>query len=303
MIGSILIFSLKSMICSGIFMAYYLLALKNAQINSFNRIYLLTAALLSLVLPFAHFEIMSIGPAAVPNFPLLAISAIGADEAFTQAATSPAFNWQMALVAVYITVAIAMVLKIAAKYAWVFYLKTKGQEIRKDGFMLIKTDSPLAPFSFMNMLFWPTHMRQDSPEGKGMLMHELAHIRQHHTLDKIFIQLILAACWINPFNWLIKKEVWLQHEFLADRYAIKDGNSETFARMLLYSVTNTSNRSIISPFFQSPVKRRLIMLTQSARSSYSVLRRFLSIPVLLIPMVLLAAPVKKATHAVRSAKK
>lgn len=302
MIASILLFSLKSVICSAVFAGYYMMALKNARMNSFNRVYLLAAALLSLLLPFARFEVHNIGPVAVAGFPLLHITAKGAEEVFTETAATNRFNWQAVLVTAYFTVSIVMILQLVIKSIWAYSLRRKGQSMTEEGFVLIKTDDPRAPFSFMNMLFWPTHMRQDSPEGQGILLHELAHIKQHHTLDKILMQIMLAACWLNPFNWLIKKELWLQHEFLADKDAVKDRDSETFARMLLYGVTHSSNRSIINPFFQSPVKRRLLMLTRPA-GTYGFLRGFLSVPVLLMVTGLLAANTKESTVVSGSAKK
>ena len=303
MIATILIFSLKSVLCSGLFVAYYLLALKNAKMHSFNRVYLLTAAFVSLVLPFAHFELFHINPVVVPDFPLLSISGKGASETIATIASVSTFSWQSGLVAIYFAVTAFITLKLVVKFIQVYRVQRKGQKTSRDGFQLIKTDDPRAPFSFMNMLFWPKHMRQDSTEGQNILMHELAHIKQYHTLDKILMQLMLAACWLNPLNWFIKKELWLQHEFLADKYAIKDGNSESFARMLLYSVTNATDLSIISPFFQSPVKRRLFMLTQQARNSYGFLRRFLAIPVLLTATLLLSADTRKPAAVVRSPKK
>ena len=303
MIAAILIFSLKSILCSGIFMAYYLLALKNTQLHCFNRIYLLTAAFVSLLLPFAHFELFHISPVVVPDIPLLSISGKGASETASRVASMPVLNWQAILVMIYFAVTTLLVLKLAIKCIQVYQLKKKGQKISQEEFQFIKTDDPRAPFSFMNMLFWPKHMRQDSPEGKDILRHELAHIKQYHTLDKIFMQFMIAACWLNPLNWFIKKELWLQHEFLADKYAIKDGSSESFARMLLYSVTNSTDLSIISPFFQSPVKRRLSMLTQQARNSYGFLRRFLTVPVLLTATFLLSAATKKPIAIVHAREK
>lgn len=292
MTESILTFGLKSTICSGVFVAYYLLALKNARMNSFNRIYLLSSAFLSLVLPFARLDIFDISPVAVPDFPLLAITAKGSEEILTHLAPANSFNWQMLLVPAYFTVSLVLIFQLASKFIWAYRLKSKGQKTKRAGFLLIKTEDPRAPFSFMNMLFWPAHMRQDSPEANNILKHELAHIRQRHTLDKLLMQLMLAACWLNPFNWLIKKEIWLQHEFLADQDAVRDGNTDAFARMLLFSVTNSSDRSILSPFFQSPVNRRLLMLTRSSQSAYSLLRRFLSIPILFTAVVLMLANTK-----------
>lgn len=301
MIASILSFCLKSSLCSGVFAAYYLLALKNAQINRFNRVYLLSAVFLSLVLPFSHFELFSISQVAVPDFPILRISGTGADEVSVHSPAAQTFDWQLIFAAAYLSVSAAIVLILAAKTISVYRLQRQGQKIKEDGYLLVKTDDPRAPFSFMHLLFWPVHMRQDGPEAKGILLHELAHIRQRHTFDKVLMQLMLAACWLNPFNWLLKKELWLQHEFLADRCAVKDGDSETFARMLLYTVSNTFNRSIISPFFQSPVKRRLSMLTQTGKNTFGLMRRFMAIPVLLVAVFLLSTKTKspKASRAAK----
>lgn len=300
---SILSFSLKSALGAAVFVGYYMLALKNARMHRFNRAYLLIAAALSLLLPFTGFEMLRVSPVALPDFPLLKISATGTAEAFTNAASPNSISWPAVFTAGYFAVTLLMLLGLAAKSTGIYFLKSKGQSETKDGFVLVKTDDPRAPFSFMNLLFWPTHLRQYGPEGQSILMHELAHIRQRHTLDKLFIQLILAACWLNPFNWLIRKELWLQHEFLADEYAIGDRDGESFARMLLQSAINTHGPSIINPFFQSPVKRRFLMLTRPARNSYSLLRRFLSIPVLLSAAVLLSAHKTPHAGAAHSAKK
>lgn len=303
MIASIISFSLKSMLCSGVFMAYYMLALKNAQMNGFNRVYLLTAALLSLLLPFAEFELYKVVPVEIPAFPLLHISGKATEELLVNPAATYQYNWQLILTIAYFTVTAAMVLRLVVKSIKIYSLKSKGLQVKTDGFLLVETDDPRAPFSFINMLFWPRHMRQDSPEGKGILMHELAHIKQHHTIDKIFMQIILAASWLNPFNWLIRNELWLQHEFIADRYAIKDRDTETFAKMLLYGVTGSGKLSIVSPFFQSPVKRRLLMLAQPGKCTYRFLRGLLAVPLVLITAFLMAANTKKPVHISRSPNK
>lgn len=303
MIASILGFSIKSMICSGIFGAYYVLALKNVQTNSFNRIYLLMAALLSVLLPFARLELFQISQDAVADFPLLQLSAKGAMAADTGAVGSGNVDWSAVLSTSYFTVSALMLAVLALSSARYLFMTGKERQELRDGVVLIRTDDPRAPFSFMNKLFWPAGLPLDSAEGRSVLMHELAHIRQYHTLDKMLMQLVLALCWLNPFNWFIKKELWLQHEFLADKYAIKDRDSESFARMLLYSVSGVSNSSILSPFFQSSIERRLLMLRQPAQHAYSRLRRFLSIPVLLLALALVSADSRQSADVVRAPKK
>lgn len=292
MIESISVFILKSGICSALFLAYYLLVLKNVKMHTFNRIYLLSSAFLSLALPLAKLNLLSVASVAVPDFPLLTITGKSAGEKTINAAANDAFNWQGLFVVIYFAVSVIVVAGLLLKILRIYQLKNKGQVLQKEGYLLVVTNDSRAPFSFMNMLFWPPHLCQESAEGNRILMHEMAHINQFHTLDKILLQLILAACWANPFNWVIKKELWLQHEFLADKNAIKDGNTESFARMLLYSATGYSNVSVVNPFFQSSIKRRLLMLTKPGSNTHYRLRSFLSIPVLFVAMLLLSANVK-----------
>lgn len=302
MMTSILSFCLKSMICSGVLAAYYQLVLKRAQFHTFNRAYLLMAVLLSLLLPFTRFQLFHTAPIAVPDFPLLAISGQGMEATAGNTKAVSSFNWQAVFTTIYCAVGFVILLNVVIKSLLVYSVKRKGKVIKKNGFLLIKTADPRAPFSFMNLLFWPVHMRQDNPEGKGIFMHELAHIRQGHTIDKFFMQLALAACWLNPFLWMIKKELWLQHEFLADKDAVKDRDGETFARMLLYGATNQRDNSLISSFYQSPVKRRLAMLTGKTKDSYAALRRFMGIPVLLLAVFLVSADTKHDANVVRAEK-
>lgn len=303
MIAFILSFSLKSALCSAVFFGYYLLVLKNVRMHHFNRFYLLIAGLLSLWLPFAKFQLPDLGQTSVPDFPLLGISGHAAAEVSASLAINSAFDWNMLAGIAYLFVTAIVVLNLAVKIGWVYHLKRGCETAVNDGFLLIKTDHPSAPFSFLNMLFWPRHMRQDNTESRGILMHEAAHIKQYHTIDKILMQLILAAGWLNPFNWLIKNELWLQHEFLADRHSVKDGDSEAFAKMLLFSVANTNTRSIISPFFQSPIKRRLQMLTKPVNNNNGLLRRFMAIPMLLATVLITSAGTKDTPNVSSSPEK
>jgi N-acetylmuramoyl-L-alanine amidase len=82
----------------------------------------------------------------------------------------------------------------------------------------------------------------------------------------------------ESFFWIIKKELWLQHEFLADEQAVAEGNLEGFTRMLLHTNGGAAFGSATSLFFHSPIKRRLMMLTKKHRTTYPQLRRLLIVP-------------------------
>ena len=71
------------------------------------------------------------------------------------------------------------------------------------------------PFSFFNWIFINPE-RHKSDEIEEIMMHELTHCQQLHSIDIIFSELFCIIFWFNPFVWLLKREVRLNLEYLAD---------------------------------------------------------------------------------------
>ena len=66
-------------------------------------------------------------------------------------------------------------------------------------------------FSFC-WLFWKKDIELQSPGGQSIFRHELVHIQEHHSVDKMMMQLVLALCWVNPVFWLIRRELQLIYD-------------------------------------------------------------------------------------------
>jgi hypothetical protein len=152
----------------------------------------------------------------------------------------------------------------------------------------IYTDLEQAPFSFLNNLFWKESISLDSTYGKKIFKHEITHIRQKHTFDNLFCQLVNAIFWINPFNWLIQKEIRTIHEFIADKEAVGNNNVEDFVKLLLQAHYGNHFFDPTQPFYYSSIKRRLSMLTTTGQTTCSTLRKFLVLPVTLLVVGMLS---------------
>ena len=150
-----------------------------------------------------------------------------------------------------------------------------------------------APFSFFNNLFWKNTLDITNATGKQIFKHELTHIEQKHSWDKLFLRLTTLIFWMNPFYWLIQKELGLIHEFIADEKAIENKSAEAFALMLLQSQYGKNIFSPAQSFTYSPIKRRLFMLTTSAKTSYSYARRIMVLPLLTGTVLLFAFKLKE----------
>ena len=85
---------------------------------------------------------------------------------------------------------------------------------------------------------------------------------------------------MNPFNWIIQKELQNIHEFIADRDAVGTGEVDAFAKMLLQTYYGNHFLNPSHSFYYSSIKRRIIMLTISNVPKYAYLRKVAVLPML-----------------------
>ena len=75
---------------------------------------------------------------------------------------------------------------------------------------------PCSPFSFGSWIFIHPEGMDEQTLGE-VLIHEQAHVRGRHTLDIIFSQLFCILFWWNPAVWVLRREVRLNLEYIADK--------------------------------------------------------------------------------------
>ena len=274
------IYLLKSMILSGIFFGYYTLFLKNTIYHAYNRFYLLASMALSLVIPF--FKLSS--------FTVSEEQAAGAKQVLIYLTQLPAAQVQQESISWEILVIMGISALFVGYLAYsilkVFRLKAVSAKKQMGDFTFIETDLDEAPFSFFSNLFWKKSISMEDESGRKILQHELAHIREKHSWDRLFSQLICSIFWMNPFNWIMQKELQNIHEFIADRDAVGTGEVDAFAKMLLQTYYGNHFLNPSHSFYYSSIKRRIIMLTTSNTPKYAYLRKVAVLPLVAITLVL-----------------
>jgi hypothetical protein len=264
----ILLYLLKMLLCSGILYGYYRVALYNERFHQWNRFYLLAAMLLSVVVPLVEI------PLIAEEQPQGLIYVIETLPATIVAKAGPIITTEQIIWAAVMLVSIILLLRLAwGLYLTIYKPYRNGEVSSRDDIDVVITETPSAPYSFFRLLFWRSDMDPDSPHGKRVLLHELTHIREKHSADKLFVELLLVVYWFNPFFWLIRKELYVIHEFLADRKAIEQNNGAAFAEMILQTMNAGHLSPLTNPFFSSHVKRRLKMITTSKKPQFTYLRR------------------------------
>jgi TonB-dependent SusC/RagA subfamily outer membrane receptor len=277
----LLIYLLKVIAVSGILYGYYLLALRNKVFHSWNRFYLLATIGLSILLPLIDLNIMA--PADNGSKVVTALQVVaGADEYMDIMPPQSEAFWSMERLvhSIYLLVSAATLIWLLVGLSKILNMIRRNPRTRMGNIAFLNTREEGTPFSFFQYLFWHEEIDPASVNGQKILEHELVHIREKHSHDKLFVHIILTIFWANPFFWLIRKELAMVHEFIADQQTVDDG--ESFAQLILSATFPEHSNLLTNPYFHSSIKRRIDMITRNKHPRYQYISRLLLIPVLFV---------------------
>lgn len=294
----VIAYFLKTILMSGIFLAYYWIALRDKKFHYYNRFYLLTASIISLLIPLLNFnwfiveEPVLYGSSEIVQF----ILPISNEYKRIQ------LDWIDYTLFIAVIIAIILFSIMLLNVIKIQLIKRKNEVTKMDGFDFINTNEDNAPFSFLNNLFWKQSISLQEEVGQQIFKHEITHIQQKHTWDRIYCQFVTSIFWMNPFNWVIQKELVAIHEFIADEEAVGNSNVEAFAKMLLQTHYGNHFLNPTHQFFYSSIKRRLTMLTKSTNTKYSYLRRVMVFPILIATVCLVSIKVNASEKVEKTAR-
>ena len=296
-----IVYLIKVICCSAFLYLYYLIALRNKGFHQWNRFYLLSIVFFSVLVPFISIERLfseTVNKAPDSNFLKLLYSSNGLFA--NEGALVPNNIVFIMMVGLYSIVSITMLT------STVFFIKKINHIIQShtasviEDIKIINSALPNTPFTFLKYIFWNRNIDLQTASGQQILKHEMVHIRDKHTYDKLFMQVVLAFFWCNPIFWLLRAELNAVHEFIADKKSVDNNNTAQFAAAILQVAYPQHYHQLTSSFFQTSIKRRLVMLTKKQNLQLAYLSRMLALPVVTIAFVSFAS---KATLQFSSAEK
>lgn len=119
-----------------------------------------------------------------------------------------------------------------------------------------------------------------------ILKHELAHCRQKHSLDLLYIRIVRAFFWFHPVLYLWEMKMKENHEYLADRACIADSNDiKPYSYALLSSHFGVSLPDLANGFNRpSMLQKRIIQL--KTHNTFNM-KKVILIPVALVGVVMM----------------
>ena len=195
-------------------------------------------------------------------------------------AQAPSITWMDMLLGIYWAGVAVLSLRLVWQLFSIIRLAVISRKQEVEGITVHLLRGEGSPFSFFRWVF----MYPSTLEGKQLhevMVHECTHVSGLHSLDTLFSELFSIACWFNPFAWLMKQEVRMNLEYLADESVLSDGNARKSYQYhllgLAYRQPNESTK-IANNFNLLPLKKRIKMMNKRRTSEIGKAKYLLFAP-------------------------
>jgi beta-lactamase regulating signal transducer with metallopeptidase domain len=252
--------------------------LEREKTHQFNRFYLLLSIVISLVIPFLSFEIIR----KVPLTTITESELVPIPFSNESIAVAETINYtSIILWTIYGVITLILSVRFG-KNIWKLISKsTSNPKVKYKNATLVLVDEKTLPHTFLNHIFINFDDYNQRTIEDELYTHELVHVTQKHTLDILFIELLITIFWFNPLLYFYKKAIQLNHEFLADQKVVESYNNVPFYQNLLLQKGNGNQTIYLASNLNYLVtKKRLIMMTKNTTKSVAFLKKTAIIPML-----------------------
>ena len=292
--GIFLIYILKSAVCLSLFYLFYRLLLSKETFHRFNRIALLGILFLSLLIPFievttAHQTELSQTVLTVEQLLMMA-EAMDPAEVTVAQPEELSISWVQVLLLFYLVGIIFFACRnLYSLSRLLLLIKLGKQERLEGGVRLIVLEREVAPFSWMRYI---VISRKDLEEdGREILIHEMAHIQNRHSIDLLVADICIFFQWFNPGIWLLKQELQNIHEYEADETVINEGiDAKDYQLLLIKKAVGTRLYSMANSFNHSKLKKRITMMLKEKSNPWARLKYLYVLPLAAIAVTAFARP-------------
>jgi N-acetylmuramoyl-L-alanine amidase len=275
-------FLIKSTISLCILLIAYNLFLKKEKMFCFNRYFLLFSLVFSIAVPLASFEIKQDIPIVYNNkipFQTITADAFPIQTEVVSINTEEQTNyWLFLLWITYIGITLILSYRFIQNiYRITSKAKTSEIIVHQNIKMVLLSEETL-PYSFWNSIYINQHDFENGLIEQELFTHEIAHVKQKHTFDVIFIEILKTLFWFNPIFIFYKKAIQLNHEFLADENVIAAHDDVYSYQNLLLNKLNTSQPIYLTSNLNFlSTKKRLIMMTKITSKTRALMMQSLAV--------------------------
>lgn len=277
----ILTYLLKSSgLLATFFLAYHFLLRKETFFTS-NRWFLLSGLVTSTLLPLCFItKTIYVEPVkmklpqahSISNESILIANSVS---------ESSSFDWLNVAMYGYSFIVLILFFQLFLNFISLHKIIKNKNITSKNGLSYIDVNQEITPFSFFNYIVFNSQL-YSSQELQSILLHEEVHSKEKHSIDVLIAKLFTIVFWINPIVWLYKKAIIQNLEYIADSKAIqKIEDKKCYQMALLKVVTHHNCLPITNHFYQSLIKKRIVMINKNQSNKRNIWKYSLILPVVI----------------------
>lgn len=293
------------------FIAFYIgvkVFLSNETFFRFNRCVILIGSVVCLVLPLIQIKVTSaeISPLQTPIIVLekalteitIKSNAGSNTEIDTPKATSSLLEIDKEaepldigtiILCIYVAGMIVNLAILFRSSTQMVNLIRRGSKRSYSDYILVLIPEDIIPFSWGKYIVLSVSDYKNSPDE--IITHEIAHTRHRHSLDLIFMELVLLLQWFNPAIWLLKRELKNIHEYQADISVLQSGiNATKYQLLLVKKAVGASSYTLANSFNHSKIKKRITMMLKEKSNKWARVKLILLLPLGTLTVLAFARP-------------
>ena len=273
---SFFIHLLKSSAVLLLFITIYQLFLKKETFFENNRVFLILGPIIAIALPFITFtKTILIQPSVQQEWYV-------SEEIIVDPIINETLNWSPILIGFYAIGLFYFSIRLILQYKKIIKLKKQSEIVKDAQFTHVKTNKRISPFSFFNNIFYYPKQFTEA-ELFTIITHEKVHVLGKHSVDVLITEIVSIILWFNPFIWWYKIMVKQNLEYLADaKTCAMEIDKKSYQYLMLKQTVSSQTFSIINPFFNSFIKKRIVMINQQPSKKSNQLKLFIILPAIVL---------------------
>ncbi|MET1258050.1 M56 family metallopeptidase [Flagellimonas sp. DF-77] len=279
---------LKSSACMAAFLIFYQFLLEKENLHHFKRFFLLGALVASLTIPAIVFtEYVEVTPTETTVSETAPILEPEVSQVGEVATDMDVIDWPLLLGTLYALGLVVFGFRFV-KHLWQILSRIRNNpKARQHAIIRVLLREQLPPHTFFKYIFLNQKAVEKKEIPKAVIIHEETHAKQLHSIDVLFIEIIHLLFWFNPLFYLFKKNIKLNHEFLADNAVLNQRiPTKTYQNTLLSFLSETSEKkyqsiTMANAITYSSIKKRLTVMRKQTSKKSMYLRCLLAVPFVL----------------------
>ena len=275
------------------FLVYYVF-LKKETYFQYNRWFLISGLLASLIFPSIILKKIiwierTVSFENISALPLQKIDLTNIETPIIITENNNFIEWNLIIIVLYLAVFSILLIKLLIElYSYKIIIKNKVSSL-KNGINTIETTDNISPFSFFRSIVINPKLYSEL-ELKAIIAHEKVHVQQYHSLDVLISKIFAIVFWYNPIIWIYRKYIIQNLEYIADNKATENNyDLKTYQYTLLKHTTNLRCVALTNPFYQpcltkgrSLIKKRIVMLNKKPSARANKIKLAIIVPLLAI---------------------